>query len=200
VNTNKARGRNFAFEVPVISGTPNGGLIDAVEITEHTIARKDLPSIRTCFWDQDDRSKTKKNLAELGCIRGHAYAVFGCDVEECRWNCLTSLIEDVVNVYCYEIKVTKADFMSKNGHNFVGNYNYYVIPLNLYHEVKDLIPPDIGVIASSRTIHNWGNGERTNTTLRRKKDAEYKDIGHEAQKWLILSVFKRMRKTGNFHD
>ena len=38
---------------------------------------------------------------------------------------------------CYEIKITKADFKSENGHNFVGNKNYYVIPSDLLDFTKD---------------------------------------------------------------
>ena len=44
-------------------------------------------------------------------------------------------------IRAFEIKVTKSDFHSKHGHNFVGNLNYYVMPLKLYREVKDEIDP-----------------------------------------------------------
>lgn len=30
--------------------------------------------------------------------------------------------------YCFEIKSSAEDFKSKNGHNFIGDYNYYVMP------------------------------------------------------------------------
>lgn len=30
--------------------------------------------------------------------------------------------------YCYEVKSSVEDFHSKNGHNFLGDYNYYVMP------------------------------------------------------------------------
>lgn len=45
---------------------------------------------------------------------------------------------------CYEIKVSKADFYSKHKLTFVGDYNYFVIPLELYEIVKDDIPKGIG--------------------------------------------------------
>lgn len=48
-------------------------------------------------------------------------------------------------VRCYEIKVTKSDFHSENGHNFVGTFNYYVMPHALYETLKDEIPAEIGV-------------------------------------------------------
>lgn len=37
---------------------------------------------------------------------------------------------------CFEIKISKSDFKSKNGHNFIGDYNYYVIPIELLDYVK----------------------------------------------------------------
>ena len=54
-------------------------------------------------------------------------------------------IDSKNTVRCYEIKVTKSDFHSKHGHNFVGAFNYYVMPQALYEEVKDEIPANIGV-------------------------------------------------------
>jgi hypothetical protein len=66
------------------------------------------------------------------------------------------------------------------------------MPLELYAKVKHLVPEDVGVIAYlSRNKSEYA------PKLRRKKDAGFKDIGHEAQKWLIMSVFKRMRREGN---
>lgn len=47
--------------------------------------------------------------------------------------------------YCYEIKSSVADFKSKNGHNFIGDYNYYVMPEDVYVSVVDQIPWDVGV-------------------------------------------------------
>ncbi|MFD1548770.1 hypothetical protein [Levilactobacillus fuyuanensis] len=47
---------------------------------------------------------------------------------------------------CYELKVTKSDFHSKAKLSFVGHYNYFVLPLNLYQEVADEIPTGIGVL------------------------------------------------------
>lgn len=49
-------------------------------------------------------------------------------------------------IRCYEIKVTESDFHSKNGHNFVGNCNYYVMPKELWEQVKDEIPAHVGVL------------------------------------------------------
>lgn len=41
--------------------------------------------------------------------------------------------------YCYEIKSSGEDFHSPNGHNFLGDYNYYVMPEEVYKQVKEEI-------------------------------------------------------------
>lgn len=46
---------------------------------------------------------------------------------------------------CYEIKVSKTDFYSKASKTFVGHLNYYVMPQELYEQVKQDIPEHIGV-------------------------------------------------------
>lgn len=46
---------------------------------------------------------------------------------------------------CYEIKVSKADFHSKAKKTFVGHFNYFVMTRELYNEVKDEVPNNIGV-------------------------------------------------------
>lgn len=46
---------------------------------------------------------------------------------------------------CYEIKISKSDFHSKAIKSFVGHYNYYLMPNELYEELKKEIPKEIGV-------------------------------------------------------
>lgn len=46
---------------------------------------------------------------------------------------------------CYEIKISKSDFRSKAIKSFVGEYNYYLMPDELYEQVKNEIEKDIGV-------------------------------------------------------
>lgn len=89
---------------------------------------------------------------------------------------------------CFEIKISKSDFKSKNGHNFVGNYNYYVIPKELYKEVVDLVPIDIGIIL----YHGHG-------CLKVKKKCEFTKVNNEnlnrylfnaLKKWCDLNYFQ----------
>ena len=54
---------------------------------------------------------------------------------------------------CYEIKVSVSDFHSKNHNSFVGNYNYYVMPTELYKKVKDEIPDFVGVYVGQEFLN-----------------------------------------------
>ena len=49
-------------------------------------------------------------------------------------------------IKCYEIKVSESDFNSDAATSFIGHYNYYVMPSQLYFRVKNKIPKEIGVI------------------------------------------------------
>lgn len=50
------------------------------------------------------------------------------------------------NFTCYEVKSCKADFNSGFGRNFIAEKNYFVMPMNLYKEVINEIPHNVGVI------------------------------------------------------
>jgi hypothetical protein len=64
--------------------------------------------------------------------------------------------------YCYEVKSCVADFNSKNGHNFIGDFNYYVMPHELYEQVKDKIPHKVGVLVPTNdTLKSIKNANRT---------------------------------------
>lgn len=54
--------------------------------------------------------------------------------------------------YCYEIKSSVADFESKNGHNFIGDINYYVMPESVAISVKTKIPWSVGILVPDK----WG--------------------------------------------
>lgn len=53
---------------------------------------------------------------------------------------------------CYEIKVSLSDFRSKAHNTFCGNFNYYVMPKELYEKVKDEIPGHIGVYIGGSNV------------------------------------------------
>ena len=47
---------------------------------------------------------------------------------------------------CYEVKSCKADFKSGFGQNFVGEKNYFVMPMSLYKDVVTELPHGVGVL------------------------------------------------------
>lgn len=56
------------------------------------------------------------------------------------------LTYETTGIYrAYEIKRNKADFYSGCAWSWIGNYNYFIMPCELYYEVKDDIPDGIGV-------------------------------------------------------
>ena len=72
-------------------------------------------------------------------------------------------------INCFEIKVSKADLHSKAKLTFIGNYNYFVIPEELYDEVKTEITSGIGVYI--KTKDEFGRDE-----LRCVRRAQYRDL------------------------
>lgn len=72
---------------------------------------------------------------------------YGNEIVDCiMYNCNRE-------TYCYEIKQSKQDFHSKNKLTFIGNKNYFVMPYELYEQVKNEIPTEIGVyVAIDRLV------------------------------------------------
>ena len=59
---------------------------------------------------------------------------------------LDFLTYETTGIYrAYEIKRNKSDFYSGCAWSWIGNYNYFIMPHELYNEVKDDIPDGIGV-------------------------------------------------------
>lgn len=48
-------------------------------------------------------------------------------------------------IKCFEIKVSKSDFRSGNINSFEGDLNYYVLPHELFAEIKGEVPDFVGV-------------------------------------------------------
>lgn len=181
IRVNKFRGTSTAFEVPTVCGTTKFGLVDCVRVQEYF---GDIKHRHVCSWYGEGAGEAFK-LHHM-CKKGHDKPPDGCE-ENCPYRRLAETGTPKILITCYEIKVTKSDFKSKNGHNFVGNCNYYVIPKELYDDVKDLVPEDIGIILYLHAGSYVG--------LRRKKECTFKELTDEDQKWLVLSVMKRLEDT-----
>lgn len=73
--------------------------------------------------------------------------------------------------YCYEIKSSVEDFHSKNGHNLIGDYNYYVMPEEVYAAVSKEIPYYAGVL-----VPGYPNLEVVKKTKRKNRDKPLSEI------------------------
>lgn len=83
--------------------------------------------------------------------------------------------------YCYEVKSSVEDFRSKNGHNFLGDYNYYVMPEEVYEQIKKEIPYHVGVYVPDGMNYQ---GEWYN--LKAIKKAKRKDRSRPVSEMLLM--------------
>ncbi len=97
---------------------------------------------------------------------------------------------------CYEVKVTKTDFYSKCHNTFIGNYNYYVMPRELYYEVQQDIPEEIGVL-----VENLINGKiyaySPLRCIKKSKKQELKVDKDILKNSLIRSLYREVCKKDN---
>ena len=84
-------------------------------------------------------------------------------------------------ITCFEIKISKEDFKSPNGHNFHGHHNYYVMPHELAEELKYEVPAHIGVIA----YHENSNRFRV------IKECVPQEVYPEVELLLMYNAFKK---------
>lgn len=86
------------------------------------------------------------------------------------------------DVYCYEIKSSVEDFHSKNGHNMIGDFNYYVMPKDVYEKVRFEIPYKVGVMCPETFESTFF--ERT--TLVTKENAKRSDRTRPVSEMLLM--------------
>lgn len=116
-----------------------------------------------------ERTKKLEELLANKFKKGNDFYVFECTI---GWNG-KEIVDCIMyncqrEVYCYEIKQSKQDFHSKNKLTFIGNRNFFVIPYDLYEEIKAELYSqeykDIGVYVSIKnvdtsnfTLEEWNN-------------------------------------------
>jgi hypothetical protein len=126
-------------------------------------------------------------------------AIFGCFEVTLGWygkgrvDYMTMDTKDIFR--CYEIKISKSDFHSEHGHNFVGHYNYYVMPKELYEQIKDEIPKEIGVYGSYECRDNI-----CLTLLKKPKKRELKVEMDILKNSMIRSLSREVTKFYNTCD
>lgn len=129
-----ARGILTAYEIAVKNGLSEAGKVDCIKVCESFM----LPPITYGITNPEEHYITceKKNY------RGDVIKTFKA------FDLPTELI-----TLCFEIKSTVSDFKSPNGHNLVGDVNYYVMPSDTFKQLEKLglldeVPPHIGFITA----------------------------------------------------
>ena len=87
--------------------------------------------------------------------------------------------------YCYEVKSSVEDFHSKNGHNFIGDFNYYIMPEKVYATVRLEIPYGVGVYCPE------------GTELRSVRKARRKNRERPVSEMLLMMFRSAARNTKN---
>lgn len=102
---------------------------------------------------------------------------------------------------CYEIKVSKSDFHSKAKNTFIGNYNYYVMPKELYDEVKGEIPDEIGVHNGTEVLKSAKKRPLKVTedillrSIARSLTRAYRDMMNSEDPTALAKALKRCKQT-----
>lgn len=97
--------------------------------------------------------------------------------------------------YCYEVKSSVEDFNSKNGHNFIGDFNYYVMPEEVFARVSHLIPYNVGVFVpdSRHYREEW-------YSLKSVKKAKRKDRERPVSEMLLMMFRSANREVGKAQE
>ena len=88
---------------------------------------------------------------------------------------------------CYEVKVSKGDFKSTAKVSFVGHYNYYVLPMEIYERFAKDIPPHIGVMVYMPYEENVTSDRLEKGTLSIVKKAKKQKL--EVDEGQLLNAF-----------
>lgn len=152
----KMRTIRYAEEV----WTPSG-IVDVIRFEDYIEMDNSYCSCKKCKFEEKDIIVNNKKCK--GCVYKKSNYQIGI---------LTT---------CYEVKITVSDFKSENGHNFHGNDNYYVVPIEIYESIKELVPEKIGIIAFYK---------KTNRMMI-KKTCTRKVINLEILNKLLYNAFKK---------
>ena len=88
-------------------------------------------------------------------------------------------------ITAFEVKISKADFKSKNGHNIdnpgspIANENYYCVPKELIGDIEPLVPEHCGILAYT------GNG------LREYRKPAWLNVPDETKIMLLYNSLKK---------
>lgn len=100
----------------------------------------------------------------------------------------------------YEIKVSMSDFYSPNGHNFVGDYNYYVVPKEMYEKIKykpEIQYEGIGVyVIGEDNIRLKKKCKRRKSWYTMNFEQRMRTMSNLLKHWCTGSMYKHMERLG----
>lgn len=124
--------------------------------------------------------------------------VFGCPEVTIGWRGqerVDYITYDTKEIFrCYEIKISKNDFFSKNHNTFVGHYNYYVLPQALVEKVEGEIPKHIGIYVY------LGDKESGVLNLHRRPKKQLVNNPDELKDSLLRCLYRDARLLHNSQD
>ncbi len=137
--------------------------------------------------------------------------VFGCFEVTIGWwgkERVDYLTYDTKGIWrCYEIKTSKSDFNSKSSHTFVGHYNYYVMPEDLYEVVKEDIPSHVGVYTESNYCRKRAKKRDLGVDPQVLKDSMIRSLSRETEKkfrsgdsYIVESLERRIKSLEHERD
>lgn len=180
-----------ALEVPVECGTTRSGLVDFVRVQECFTSETKCGTCKLSMYSDEDKDLVMPSIEqwtqEVNCpkdISNWNFRNEPCTERFCRLYKTQHLYTIDTVITFVEIKISVGDFHSDHGHNFVGHCNYYAMPTALYKKVKGEIPDGIGVLI-------YYDGEST-YGIRKKVECKPHQLSEETQKWLIMSVAKKL--------
>lgn len=137
--------------------TPHG-IVDVIRFEDYVVSR----DMRCRLVDiENQNEKDIEYIKMIGrvpgeCkIKGLSYPNENC--KGCIFHQLGPAETDMM-ITAFEIKITKADFLTGNGRNIdnievpIGNENYYCVPKSILKDVESLIPEHVGIL----TYHGHG--------------------------------------------
>lgn len=93
---------------------------------------------------------------------------------------------------CYELKVTKADFHSTAKLSFIGNYNYFVLPENLFKQVQEEIPAHVGALV----YHPFKGESPIPGFFTSEKKPQRQDLAVDEKELLYRLIASQAREVG----
>jgi hypothetical protein len=103
-------------------------------------------------------------------------------------------------IYSYEIKVSLSDFKSLNGHTFLGDENYYVMPEALYKKMKEKeeYPKQyysVGIIVFTKKGH-LRIVKEAHKAPRLNFESKMEVVDSVIMRWTTGSMFSEIEKSG----